>query len=67
MTTQEAIGTIRSHHAVEGVTQVERAENATGENHYWIMLKDGHNFGDGTHNWLVSEGKLKKIATLIAI
>ena len=67
MTTQEAIKTIRSHHAVEEVTMVEKAKNAAGGDHYWIMLKEGHNFGDGTHNWLVAEGKLKKIATLVAI
>ena len=67
MTTQEAIETIRSHHAVEEVTQVEKAETAKGGDHYWITLKAGCKFGDGTHNWLVAEGKLKKIATLIAI
>ena len=63
MTTQEAIATIKSHHAVEEVALERKGKPTT----YWIMLKDGHKFGDGTHNWLVSEGKLKKIATLIAI
>ena len=67
MTTQEAIGTILGHHAVEEVTKVEKAEAATGGDHYWIELKEGHKFDDGTHNWLVAEGKLKKIATLIAL
>lgn len=67
MTTQEAIETIRSHHAVEEVTRVEKAKNAAGGDHYWIMLKEGRKFGDGTHNWLVAEWMLKKIATLIAI
>ena len=67
MTTQEAIAIISQHHAVEEVTRVEKAETATGVDYYWIMLKEGHTFGDGTHNWLVAEGKLKKIATLIAI
>ena len=67
MTTQEAIKTISSHHAVEEVTLVEKAETSKDADYYWIMLKEGRTFGDGTHNWLVSEGKLKKIATLIAI
>ena len=67
MTTQEAIETIRSHHAVEEVTKVEKAESSKDADHYWIMLKEGRTFGDGTHNWLVSEWKLKKIATLVAI
>ena len=60
MTTQEAIETILGHHAVEEVTKA-------GVDVYWIMLKEGHNFGDGTHNWLVSEWMLKKVADLIAI
>ena len=67
MTTQEAIETILGHHAVEKVTLVEKAETSTDGDYYWIVLKEGRNFGDGTHNWLVAEGKLKKIATLIAI
>ena len=67
MTTQEAIAIISQHHAVEEVTRVEKAETSKGPDYYWIMLKEGRTFGDGTHNWLVSEGKLKKIATLIAI
>lgn len=67
MTTQEAIETIRSHHAVEEVTLVEKAETATGGDHYWIELKEGHNFGDGTRNRLVAEGTMRRIATLIAI
>jgi len=60
MTTQEAIAIISQHHAVEEVT-------LEGAGYCLIVLKDGIKFGDGTHNWLVSEGKLKKIATLIAI
>ena len=63
MTTQEAIETIRSHHAVEEVTLARKAKPST----YWIMLKNGCEFGDGTHNWLVAEGMLKKVAGLIAI
>ena len=63
MTTNEAIKTILNHHAVEEVTLATKGKPST----YWIMLKEGHKFGDGTHNWLVSEGKLKKIATLISI
>lgn len=67
MTTQEAIETIRSHHAVEEVTKLEKAKNATGGDHYWISLKAGCEFGDGTRNWLVAEGTMRRIATLIAI
>ena len=67
MTTQEAIETIRSHHAVEEVTKLGKAKNSKEVDFYWITLKAGCKFGDGTHNWLVAEGKMKKIATLIAI
>lgn len=67
MTTQEAIETISRHHAVEEVTKVEKAETATGGDHYWITLKAGCKFGDGTHKWLVAEWTLQQIATLIAI
>lgn len=63
MTTKEAIKAIRSHHAVAEVTLATKAKPST----YWIELKEGHKFGDGTQNWLVAEWKLKKIATLIAI
>jgi len=63
MTTNEAIKTILNHHAVEEVTLATKGKPST----YWIELKEGHKFGDGTHNRLVSEGKLKKIATLISI
>ena len=64
MTTQEAIETILGHHAVEEVT---KAETSKGVDYYWIMLKEGHTFGDDTNNWLVGEWTMKNIATLIAI
>ena len=67
MTTHEAIKTISSLPAVEEVTLAAKAETSIDVDFYWIMLKDGRKFGDGTHNWFVSEGTMKKIATLIAI
>ena len=66
MTTQEAIETISSHHAVEEVTHVEKAETA-GVDYYWIRLKKGHKFPDGSDSLFVADGKMKKIATLIAL
>ena len=66
MTTQEAIETILGHHAVDEVTKVEKDET-TGVDYYWIRLKVGHEFPDGSDSLFVAEGKMKKIATLIAI
>lgn len=66
MTTKEAIKTILNHHAVGEVTQVEKAENA-GVDYYWIRLKDGHEFPDGSDSLFVAEGKMRKIATLISL
>ena len=64
MTTEEAIETIRRHHAVDEVTLIEKAE---GVDYYWIRLKKGHKFPDGSDSLFVADGKMKKIATLIAI
>ena len=63
MTTNEAIKTILNHHAVEEVTLATKGKPST----YWIELKEGHKFGDGTQNWLVAEWTLKKIAEMISI
>lgn len=67
MTTQEAIETIKNHHAVEEVTVLGKAETSTAGDYYRIRLKDGSKFYDGTNSLFVAEEKLKKIATLVAV